>query len=349
MSRRFRNLLRLFAVLVVLGATAAGVIAWILWLPVVPETPASRVLKIPSGSSFQAIVDSLAAAGVIRNRSRFVWAARLEGSRTRLKSGMFRVPAKASNAEILDMLVRGRVTTEKITIPEGSTARHIAGLLQRTLEVDSAAFMAHVQDSSFAHSLGIAAPGLEGYLFPDTYRLTWGMTPAQVIRILVGQFQKVFADSLRRRAAELGMSVHEVVTLASIIEGEAMVDEERPLISAVYHNRLKAGWLLQADPTIQYLIVDGPRRLLRRDLQIDSPYNTYKYPGLPPGPVNNPGLKSLLAALYPADVDYLYFVASGNGTHTFSRTMREHLMAKRKLDRLRRQLRRKQREGGDGR
>jgi UPF0755 protein len=348
MSKPLRNFLIAVAALLIPGSALLGIAYWILWSPVVPPEPESRIVKVPSGSSFEAIVDSLLEAGVIQDRRRFSWAARLEAKRTRLKSGMFRIPARASNTKILDILASGRVATQRVTIPEGSTARYIAGLLQRTIEVDSAAFMSLVHDSSFARSLGVDAPSLEGYLFPDTYRLTWGLRPEQMIRILVGQFQKVFDDSLRQRAAEIGMTVHETVTLASIIEGEVMVDDERPLVSAVYHNRLRAGWLLQADPTIQYLITDGPRRLLLRDLEIDSPYNTYKYPGLPPGPVNNPGRKSLEAALYPADVNYLYFVANGDGTHTFTRTMREHLSAKRKLDRLRRELRRKQRKGENG-
>ena len=148
-------------------------------------------------------------------------------------------------------------------------------------------------------------------------------------------------NSLSNHVFEKGWTVHQILTLASIIEGEAMVDSERAMVSAVYYNRLKQGILLQADPTIQYIIPDGPRRLLRKDLAIDSPYNTYLHPGLPPGPVNNPGLKSILAAINPAHVDYLYLVAKGDGSHIFSRTLREHQIAKQRFDEFRRMINRK--------
>jgi UPF0755 protein len=191
--------------------------------------------------------------------------------------------------------------------------------------------------------MGVQANSLEGYLYPDTYFFTYGVQAPEVLRTLVGHFWKVYNDSLKARTEELGWTVHQVVTLASIVEGEARVDSERALISAVYHNRLKRGMLLQASPTVQFLLPDGPRRLLKRDLEIDSPYNTYRYPGLPPGPINNPGRKSLLAALWPAPVRYLYFVANGDGTHTFSYTLAQHLRAKRKLDRIRREYYRNRR------
>ena len=157
---------------------------------------------------------------------------------------------------------------------------------------------------------------------------------------MAGRFFEVFDDSLRARMEALSFDMHKVVTLASIIEGEAVLASERATISAVYHNRLERRMYLQADPTIQYIIDDGPRRLLNRDLEIDSPYNTYMYPGLPPGPVNNPGLACVRAALYPDTTDVLYMVANGDGAHVFSRTMREHLEAKAKFDRIRRRIRR---------
>ena len=160
-----------------------------------------------------------------------------------------------------------------------------------------------------------------------------------MIRIMVTQFKKMFTHEMKERAEELGMSVNEVVILASIVEGEAVLDSERKSIAALYQNRLKRHMRLQADPTIQFIIDDGPRRLLSKDLKIKSPYNTYLYGGLPPGPVNNPGLASIMAVLYPDSVDYLYMVANGDGSHTFSKSLSDHLDAKRHLDRLRRKIR----------
>jgi len=158
---------------------------------------------------------------------------------------------------------------------------------------------------------------------------------------LIHEFRRNVTDSLERQISEKGWTLHQIITLASIIEGEAMVDSERAIVSAVYHNRLKSGILLQADPTIQYIIPDGPRRLLNKDLAIDSPYNTYRYIGLPPGPVNNPGIKSILAALNPAAVEYIFFVAKGDGTHIFSKTLNQHLNAKSKFDAYRTMINRK--------
>ncbi len=189
-------------------------------------------------------------------------------------------------------------------------------------------------------ALGVNAASLEGYLYPNTYSFFWGVSPREIIRTMVQEFYHHVGDSLRQRAAALGLTVHQALTLASIIEGEAVVDSERALIAAVYHNRLRQGILLQADPTIQYIVPGPPRRLRNRDLEIASPYNTYRYPGLPPGPVNNPGLVSIRAALYPAPVNYLYFVARGDGSHVFSRTLEEHLRAKRDFDRVRARVRR---------
>jgi UPF0755 protein len=159
---------------------------------------------------------------------------------------------------------------------------------------------------------------------------------------MVQEFWRQIPDSAEQRARELGMTLHEIITLASLVEGEAMVDSERAMIAGVYRNRLRRGMRLQADPTIQYIIPDGPRRLLKKDLQIESPYNTYLHAGLPPGPINNPGRKSIEAALYPRDVPYLYFVARGDGSHVFSVTMSQHVQAKRAFDRVRRQVKQQQ-------
>jgi peptidoglycan lytic transglycosylase G len=204
--------------------------------------------------------------------------------------------------------------------------------------VDSARYMAVVRDPEVIKSLGVEGTSLEGYLLPETYLFNWELEELDVVRRQVGQFWVVFNDSLKRRAEELGWTVREAITFASIIEGEAGLDEERPIISGVYHNRLRRGMKLEADPTIQYLVEGGPRRLFYSDLKIDNPYNTYIYAGLPPGPVNNPGKASILAALYPAQHEYLYFVANGRGGHRFSKTYSEHMKNVRRYRRDRAQL-----------
>ena len=184
---------------------------------------------------------------------------------------------------------------------------------------------------------------LEGFLFPDTYHFYKGETPERIIQTMVTEYQKLLDGMLKSRLQIRGLTELGMVTLASIIEGEAIYDSERSLISSVYHNRLAKEMRLQADPTIQYIIEDGPRRLLKNDLKIKSPYNTYLHYGLPPGPINSPGRESLISALSPADADYLFFVANGEGYHTFSRTETEHNVAKKKFQRLRRQMRNKKR------
>ncbi len=307
------------------------------------NAPQEKTVIIPRGVGIIHIANLLQKEGVLKQPQTFRIAARLLGYEKRLKAGKYLIPAQANNFDILKILVLGRPFEERVTIPEGVKARRIAATLSRKVNMDSSAFMTVVNDSAWAHQLGVPANSLEGYLFPDTYRLFWGIAPKEVTRIMVRQFFAQLPDSAEKRAQELGFTLHEIVTLASIIEGEAVVDSERTIISAVYHNRLKRGMLLQADPTIQYIIPDGPRRLLKRDLQIDSPYNTYKYRGLPPGPINNPGRKSIVAALFPADVPYLYFVARGDGSHIFSTTYAQHRRAKRAFDRIRRQVARQKR------
>jgi UPF0755 protein len=330
----------------------AGSISWILFSPITrgPKDE-SQTLKIKWGSSFDQVLDLLLEKGVIQNKAKLTLAAKILGWRDKLKAGRYEISGSISSYRLLKLLVDGKVAIDWVTIPEGKSARQIASILKKEIEIDSTRFMQLVNDSAYTRKLGIEASSLEGFLFPETYGFHWGMKPAAVISILVNQFKEHFDDSLKVRANELGLTVLEVVTLASIIEGEAVIESERPLISAVYHNRLKRGMLLQADPTIQYILEDGPRRVLKRDLEIDSPYNTYKYPGLPPGPINNPGLSSIKASLYPAHVKYLYFVAKGDGSHVFSVTLREHLRAKSQFDKYRREVRRKAREersGGEG-
>lgn len=327
-------------------ASLAASVAWILLSPVVLGANNDIfALKINKGMYFNSIVQTMVKEGILTNTNKLKVAAAILGLKNQMKAGKYEIRGAISSLDLLMQLADGNVAVEWLTIPEGMHARQIAGVVSRAIETDSTRFMELVYDQGFVRSLGLPVQNLEGFLFPDTYAFYWGMNPESVISAMVGQFITRFPDTLRTRAKELSLTISEVVTLASIIEGEAVVDTERGIISAVYWNRIKRGMLLQADPTVQYIIPDGPRRLLNRDLRIDSPYNTYKYRGLPPGPINNPGFASLRAALYPADVPYLYFVANGDGSHTFSRNLREHLRAKSRFDKVRRQARRKQTEG----
>ncbi len=295
-----------------------------------------KVFFVSRGESFPHIVDSLEARGIIRNRTFFRIVARIYGGTDRLQVGKYRFESGASNSEVYLSLREGRGNVlVMVTIPEGSRPRTEARILSRQLGVDSARYMELAHNAEYADDLGIDAQTLEGYLLPETYALRWGQTEDELIREQVRSFKEFFADSLVERARELGWTVHQAVTFASIVEGEAVLDEERPVIAGVYHNRLRLGMRLEADPTIQFLLGDRPRRVLYSDLELDSPYNTYRYRGLPPGPVTNPGKSSILASLYPATHNYLYFVANGRGGHWFSASYAEHLQNVRKYRRER--------------
>lgn len=335
---------------VICGGFLFGIVlylSWIMFSGVVQGGKDTQfVLKIRPGTSFNRIMTLLVEDKLVDSDWKPRVTAWLLGWRDELKAGRYKIPAGLSSYGLLKILADGSVAVERITLPEGLQSREIALILAKRIEVDSTRFVQLVHDTTLCKDLGIPAASLEGFLFPNTYDFYWGMDARQVLRIMVSEFNRQFSDSLRSAAESSGRTVLEVVTLASIIEGEAVIDSERPVISAVYHNRLRRGMLLQADPTVQYIIPDGPRRLLKRDLEIDSPYNTYKYSGLPPGPINNPGLNSILASMNPAPVNYLYFVANGDGSHTFSQTLQQHLKAKASFDKHRRKIRQAQRGRG---
>jgi UPF0755 protein len=304
------------------------------WPPASSKTPV--VFKIKFGTPLSTIAAELQRQKIIRSSSQFEYTVKFFKKNKKIRAGQFTLHTSSSNYRVLHALTEGAQTFIRITIPEGEDSRFVASVLSRKLELDSLKIISLVQDASFCSSFGLAALSLEGYLYPETYLYNYGITEKQTISQLVNQFKKQVPDTLEQVAQKLGYSFQQMLTLASIIEGEAMLDVELPLISSVYHNRLHKGMLLQADPTIQYIIPDGPRRLLKRDLRIESPYNTYKYRGLPPGPINNPGIKAIQAACHPAKTNYLYFVANGDGSHSFSATLSEHLRAKHNFDKVRR-------------
>ena len=257
--------------------------------------------------------------------------ARVLGGAERVQAGKYTFESGISNMDIFLTLRDGSANQLiKVSIPEGARPRLQAKIFARAIGIDSARYVNIAYDPEVARDYEIEGASLEGYLLPETYALRWGMDERELIAMQIHEFNRFFTDSLKERARELGWSVHQAVTFASIVEGEAVLDEERPVIAGVYHNRLRMGMKLEADPTIQYLFDERPRRVLYADLRRDSPYNTYLYAGLPPGPVNNPGKASMLASLYPASHPYIFFVATGKGGHWFASSYTQHMMNVRK-------------------
>jgi UPF0755 protein len=294
---------------------------------------ASVRVTVPPGANFGTAVDSLVRAGVISSPRLFRFYASARGRDRELKAGTYVFEPGSSWNDIMDALTRGKGVVQTVTIPEGFALSSITPLLAKALAVPPESIMAAVTDSALRRRLDVPTPTLEGYLFPDTYTFTEGTSPGEAVRMLVARFERVWKPEWNARLQQLAMSRHDVITLASIIEKEARLAEERPVISAVYHNRLRIGMLLQADPTVQYALGKHVDRVLYKDLEVDSRYNTYKHTGLPPGPIASPGAASIEAALYPASVPYLYFVAHPDGHHEFRETFSGHTEARAQIRR----------------
>jgi UPF0755 protein len=284
----------------------------------------STTFEIVRDESLTRVAARLAADGLIRNQSYFVVFGRLTGSERQLKPGEYALSPSMRPLEILDRFRRGLVVLHPVTIPEGYSVRQIAEVFRETGIGDPEELLALTESPAFIRELGLDVPTLEGYLFPDTYSFPRNIATPDIVRQMVGRFQKTYQPVWMARAAELNLTQHQVVTLASIIEKETGAGIERPIISGVFHNRLRMRMPLQSDPTVIYPIKNFDGNLRKVDLIRDNPYNTYRRRGLPPGPIANPGREALEAALYPAPVDYLFFVARNDGTHQFSRTLREH-------------------------
>jgi UPF0755 protein len=288
---------------------------------------------VPRGASLHAAADSLASRRVIRSSRLFRAYASLTGRDRAIKPGTYLLRPGAGWGDLLDALTLGRGVVHTLTIPEGYALSEIVPLLARTLEVPVDSVVAAVGDSALRHHLDIPTPTLEGYLFPATYSFPAGTTAREAVRQMVARFEQAWRPEWDAELQKLALSRHDVVTLASIVEREAKLPEERPGIAAVYYNRLKKGMLLQADPTVQYALGHHVARVLYRDLDVASSYNTYKHPGLPPGPIASPGAPSLDAAVHPAPVPFLYFVAHPDGHHEFRRTFAEHTEAREEVKR----------------
>ena len=284
-------------------------------------------VSIPSGSSTAAIGRSLIDAGVIRDDLTFRVALWLSGDARRLKAGEYQFAGSLTPADVLGKIARGEVAQVSITIREGLTIAEMAAVVEARGLATAAAFTSAARNAALITAIDPQATDLEGYLFPETYSLPRKADAAQLVQAMVDRFAKVLTPEMRAAATARGLSVRQLVTLASIVEKETGNTAERAEVAAVYVNRLRIGMALQCDPTVIYALQKAGRfdgNLRRDDLQFDSPYNTYRYPGLPPGPIAAPGKASLDAALQPADGKFLYFVSRNDGTHAFAETLDEH-------------------------
>ncbi len=345
-SRTIRSLLILGLVLLVL--VGLEVFSRFLLRGAPSDTPQRIVqVSIPEGASMGQIAAILRDSSLIEHPRLFKYAVKLMGADKKIQAGNIALATGQSLIDLVRTLTRAKAVGAVITVREGLTSMEIAGMLERQIDVDSAAFMALVRDSLLIRQLGLDAPSLEGYLFPDTYAFALRAEPRRLIVRMVENFKMHLPADFDAQAERVKMSMNDVITLASIVEWETMEGREAPLISSVYHNRLKKNMPLQADPTVSYALGKGPARLYYSDLQVDSRYNTYRYPGLPPGAINNPGLRSIDAALNPASTNYIFFVSQGDGTHAFTSNLNDHLVAKQKLDHLRREIMRSDSQNGD--
>jgi UPF0755 protein len=286
---------------------------------------------VPEGATFSKATDSLHKAGLVGSSFLFRTYARIRKTDRNIKPGTYLIKRGTPWSEIIDAMHGGHGLVNTITIPEGWNLSQIVPALARALSLPVDSVQAAVRDTALIRRAGAATPTLEGYLFPDTYAFPDGTKARTAVLEMVKRFEREWKPEWNQRLTQLSLTRNQVVTLASIVESEARVPAERPVIAAVYLNRLKKGMLLQADPTVQFARGKHTTRLLLKDLTVDSPYNTYKYPGLPPGPIASPGGPSLIAALFPADVPFLYFVAAPDGHHEFRETLAQHQAAVRTL------------------
>jgi UPF0755 protein len=334
--RRWPRRLGLLALALVV---AGGAGLW--WASEPPSGGGAPVrVVVEPGTSVRHLARELEDRGVVRSALLLEAWLRARGDAGLIQAGTYELRRDLGLAAVADQLVEGRTVLTAVTVPEGLRLEEVALAVARSVSFDSAAFVAAAADPGLADTLlpdslvGADPVTLEGYLFPETYRVDPAVDARSLARVMVAQFRQVFGPAWRARAESLGMSVHEIVTLASIVEEEARVPEERTTIAGVYWNRLRRGMPLEADPTVQYALGGHRERVLYRDLEVDSPYNTYRNPGLPPGPIASPGRAALEATLYPDSVPYLYFFAIGEGgRHTFSETYAEHLRKRRELGR----------------
>lgn len=320
--------LALFILLFAITAGAAG--TWIylrIGDPYRGYQGAEQFVEIPAGAGSRTIGDRLVQAGIVRDALSFRVGLYISDKGRRLQAGEYRFDRAMTPMEVIDKLARGDVHVVNITFPEGLTMAEMGKIFETHGLGPAPAFVTAARDPSPIETLDPAARDLEGYLFPETYLLPRRTDAPRLVKLMTDRFEQVFTPELREAAEARGLTVRQAVTLASIVEKEASRAEERPVVAAVYANRLRIGMALQCDPTVIYALDRAGRytgNLHREDLAFDSPYNTYRYPGLPPGPIASPGRASIEAAVHPAQVDFLYFVSRNDGSHEFARTLEEH-------------------------
>ncbi len=310
------------------GATFSGIAMWgRLHDPYRGYEGAEQFVVIAPGTSAAGIRRVLVDAGIIRDEVTFGAALWWTGRARALQAGEYRFDRPLAAVDVVERLARGDVYTRRLTFPEGLTIPEMAAIYESREFGAAARFIEAATNPSLIRAVDPQAVDLEGYLFPETYTLPRAFPASRLVAMMVDRFLETYTDQWRRAAEEQGLTVHQVVTLASLVEKETGMPEERPMVAAVYRNRLKIGMRLQADPTVVYALRQAGRytgNIRRDDLALDSPYNTYRYAGLPPGPIAAPGAASLEAVLMSADVSYLYFVSRNNGSHAFARTLAEH-------------------------
>ena len=329
--RRVLALLLLLA----LAVPAAGYAWWRQALAPVDGGGEEVSFTVAPGTTLRRLGRELEAEGLVRDARAFEWLGRLREAGAQLRAGEYALRRGSSAEELLDQIVAGRVRTYELVLPEGLTAVEIAARVEEAGLAAADAFLAVVRDPDAPERFGVEGPGLEGYLFPETYQLAKGLAVEQVVGTLVEHFLRTWRE-IEAGAKERGLSMREVTILASIVEKETGAAGERPLIASVFHNRIDRGMRLETDPTVIYGIADFDGNLTRKHLEdASNPYNTYQIPGLPPGPIANPGAAALRAVVEPADSKYLYFVSRNDGTHVFSRSYREHVNAVNRYQRRR--------------
>ena len=311
------------------GTLAIIAVAWLIAFvtPVHDAGGKGVILTIPRGASADQVYSTITRDHIVSNIVLFRFFSKVFGIDREIKAGKYLFSGHYSDYDVMRLISAGKSNLlVAVTIPEGMDIRQIAEIYHEDLGVDSAAFASEALGDSMAEVLGIPSTNLEGYLFPDTYDFYYGTKPGEIMKRMTDEFKLYFNDSLKARARAIGYTVNQVMTMASIVEAEAQLDSERAIIASVYYNRLRIRMPLDADPTIEYAL--GEHTVIYyRDLRIKSPYNTYENYGLPPTPICSPGLKSIMAALYPDTTDYLYFVANGKGGHVFTVTFRAHKRA----------------------
>lgn len=289
-----------------------------------------KVVVILPGQNLSTTADYLNNTGIIKNPVKFKLLARIKGCDKKIKAGEYLLSSSMPPIQILKTMASGKVRLHKITIPEGYNLKQIASIIAKAKLGTEEEFLRAATDSYFVHKHGINAKTFEGYLFPETYYFPKDITPEKIVVAMVERFKSIFNQKWGKRAKDLNLSIHQVITLASIIEKETGVSLERSVISSVFHNRLKKRMRLESDPTVIYGLKNFDGNITRKHLATQTPYNTYTIKGLPPGPIANPGIKAIEAALYPSETDFLYFVSKKDRTHKFSTNIKDHNKAVRK-------------------